>query len=181
LFVPALALGLMILLIGMGYLLTRPRSDEEIGFGSEAAGGEQDAQAPVISAERGKRLFFTRGRCSLCHQVGNRGGVRRGPVLSEGADGPEIGVRAAARALERARAAGRPYTATDYLVESLLDPPAYLVPGFRNEMPPSHLGPPGLKPDELRSLVAYLQSLGGAVDTAAIRLPEQFAPPAATP
>ena len=169
----------MILLIGAGYFLTLPPGDEEIGSGGGATGGGQGAREPVVSAERGKRLFFTRGRCSLCHQVGNRGGVRRGPVLSEGQDGPGIGARAGARALERARTAGRPYTAAEYLVESLLDPPAYLVPGFRNEMPPAHLGSTGLKPDELRSLIAYLQSLGGTVDEASIRLPEWLDPPAA--
>lgn len=99
-------------------------------------------------------------------------------MLSEGEDGPAIGARARGRALERSRETGRPYTASDYLVESLLEPGAHLVPGFRNEMPPAHLGPAGLSADEIRSVVAYLQSLGGSVDLEAIRLPAWLEPPA---
>ncbi len=162
--IPALALGTMAALIGAGYLLTRqPGGGPGEGPGAETAGG--------ASVERGRRLFFMRGRCSLCHQVGRVGGIRRGPVLSEGPDGPGIGARAASRALERSRATGRPYSAADYLVESLLEPGAHLVPGFRNEMPPAHLGKTGLGADEIRSVIAYLQSLGGSVNPESIRLP----------
>lgn len=156
----------MAVLIGLGWLIYNPSGEEP------AAAGGPGGAAAAVSPERGRRLFFSKGRCSLCHQVGNRGGVRRGPVLSEGEDGPGIGARAEERALERSRSTGSPFTPSDYLVESLLDPAAHLVPGFRNEMPPAHLGPTGLQPDEIRSVVAFMQSLGGTVDLESIRLPE---------
>jgi mono/diheme cytochrome c family protein len=154
----------MAALSAAGYWLTRPPAVDAVQSG--------------VSPERGRKLFWSRARCSLCHQVGSRGGLRRGPPLSESESLPAVGARAAARALERSRASGRPYTAADYLVESLLEPGAFIVPGYRNEMPPARLGPPPLTDDEIRSLLAYLQSLGGTVDLNAIRLPARPAPSA---
>jgi mono/diheme cytochrome c family protein len=143
--------------IGAGHLLTRrPDADE---------GGIE------VSAQTGKRLFWTRGRCSTCHRVGELGSNPRGPDLGEGEQGRAIGARSEARARERFQQTGRPFSATDYLVESLLEPGAYVVSGYKNEMPPPHQPPVGLGPDEIRALVAYLQSLGGRVDLTAIRLP----------
>lgn len=165
LIVPILAIALMAGLIVAGYFTTRRDGDAAAGF--VAASG----QTAGVSAERGRRVFWTRGRCALCHAVGGRGGVRRGPALSEGENGPAIGARAALRAQERSQATGRPYTAADYLVESVLDPAAYLVEGFRNEMPPAHEPPTSLSLEEIRSVIAYLQSLGGTVDIDGIRLP----------
>jgi putative heme-binding domain-containing protein len=82
-----------------------------------------------------------------------------------------IGARAEERARERAKATGKPYTATDYLVESLLDPGAHVVQGFKNEMPDPMRPPIRLSTNEVRAVVAYLQSLGGTTDLAAIKLP----------
>jgi mono/diheme cytochrome c family protein len=170
LIVPAIAVALLAALVVSGYLTTRR------GAGGAEAPGAPGTDAAAVSAERGRRVFWTRGRCALCHAVGGRGGVRRGPALSEGENGPAIGARAALRAEERSRATGRPYTATDYLVESVVDPAAYLVEGFRNEMPPARQPPTSLSTEEIRAVVAYLQSLGGSVDFEAIRLPEADAP-----
>jgi mono/diheme cytochrome c family protein len=166
LIVPGLAVAMMAGLVLAGYFTTRRGRADAEAFGASGKG------AAAVSAERGRRVFWTRGRCALCHAVGGRGGVRRGPALSDGEDGPAIGARAALRAEERWRATGRRYTAADYLVESVVDPAAYLVAGFRNEMPPAQRPPTSLSPEEIRSVIAYLQSLGGTVDLEAIRLPE---------
>jgi len=143
--------------IGGGYVLTRHP--------------DADADGIDVSPQTGKRLFWTRGHCSTCHRVGELGSNPRGPDLGEGEQGPAIGARAEARARERSQQTGRPFSATDYLVESLLEPGTYLVGGYKNEMPPAHAPPVGLGPDEIRALVAYMQSLGGRVDLTAIRLP----------
>lgn len=140
--------------------------------------GEGERRAPAvivggnITPEAGETIFWGKGKCHTCHAVGNRGASIRGPNQGEsGPLGMPIGARAEERARERARVTGKPYTATDYLVESLLDPGAYVVQGYKNEMPNPLRPPISLKPEEVKAVVAYLQSLGGKVDVAAIRLP----------
>jgi mono/diheme cytochrome c family protein len=156
--------------IGAGHVLTR-RPDAGAGAGSEAGSGAAGSGGIEVSPQTGKRLFWTRARCSTCHRLGELGSNPRGPDLGDGEQGPAIGARAEARARERSQQTGRPFSATDYLVESLLEPGAYLVSGYKNEMAPAHEPPVDLGPDEIRALVTYLQSLGGRVDLTAIRLP----------
>jgi putative heme-binding domain-containing protein len=139
------------------------------------------ATAGALTPETGERIFWGPGKCSTCHAVGSRGGAIRGPNQGEaGPLGLPIGIRAAERARERAQATGKPYTATDYLVESLVDPGAYVVQGFKNEMPDPLRPPIRLSADEVRAVIAYLQSLGGRVDVAAIKLPAGLEARAAT-
>jgi putative heme-binding domain-containing protein len=126
----------------------------------------------AITPEAGETVFWGKGKCYTCHAVGSRGNAIRGPNQGEaGPLGMAIGTRAEERARERAGATGKALTATDYLVESLVEPGAYVVQGYKNEMPNPMRPPIRLTPDEVRAVVAYLQSLGGAVDVAAIRLP----------
>lgn len=135
-----------------------------------------------ITPEAGESVFWGKGKCSTCHAIGSRGNAIRGP--NQGAPGPlgmPIGARAEERARERATATGRPYTPTDYLVESLLDPGAHVVQGFKNEMPNPMRPPIRLSADEARAVIAYLQSLGGKVDVAAIKLPAALTAKAAAP
>lgn len=94
--------------------------------------------------EAGERVFDTKGTCNICHAIGRPG--NRGPDLA--------GVAIAAAK----RKAG--FSATDYLLESLLKPTAYLVEGYGALMPP--MGSI-LTPGEIMVTVAYLQSLGGEV------------------
>ena len=54
-------------------------------------------------------------------------------------------------------------SATAYLVESLLDPAAYLVEGYPPIMPKVDKPPIGLNRSEIWALVAYLESLGVTV------------------
>lgn len=125
-----------------------------------------------ITPEAGEAIFWGKGKCSTCHAVGSRGNTIRGP--NQGQTGPlgtAIGARAEERARERAKATGKPYTPTDYLVESLLDPGAYVVQGYKNEMPNPMRPPIKLGSGEVKAVVAYLQSLGGTVDVATIKLP----------
>ena len=124
-----------------------------------------------ISPEAGESIFWGKGKCYTCHSVGGRGSAIRAPNLGE--TGPlnlPIGLRAEERAKEREKQ-GKAMTATDYLVESIADPGAYVVQGYKNEMPKPYLPPISLKPDEIKAVIAYLQSLGGTVDVAAIKLP----------
>ncbi|MBI2370485.1 MAG: c-type cytochrome [Deltaproteobacteria bacterium] len=136
----------------------------------EGARAAKTSVAAGGSPEAGEALYWGKGKCHTCHRIGRRGSAIRGP------DHENTGARAVQRARERAVKGTPPrpgMTATAYLVESLVDPGAYVVEGFKNEMPAVWKPPVSLKPDEIRALVAYLQSLGGTVDVAAITLPPE--------
>ncbi|MBI1726686.1 MAG: c-type cytochrome [Candidatus Rokubacteria bacterium] len=161
-------LFVIVAIVGIGELVTRVSGE----------GGRRPAVALIsadITVEAGEAIFWGRGKCSICHAVASRGAAIRGP--DQGASGPlglPIGARAAERAKERAEATGKTFTPTDYLVESVTDPGAYVVKGFKNEMPDPTRPPISLKPNDLRAVILYLQSLGGRPDLAAIRLPERL-------
>mgnify|MGYP001567440565 FL=1 len=163
--VAVFTVAVVLAIMAVGELITRVSGE----------GGRRAAAvitAGNITPEAGESVFWGKGKCSTCHAVGSRGNAIRGP--DQGAPGPlgmPIGARAEERARERAKATGKPYTATDYLVESLLDPGAYVVQGFKNEMPDPMRPPIRLSTNEVRAVVAYLQSLGGTADLAAIKLP----------
>ena len=161
-------LAVVLAIVGIGELVTRVSGE----------GGRRPAAALTaadVTPEAGEVVFWGKGKCSTCHAVGSRGASIRGPNQGEaGPLGLAIGARAVERAKERSRATGRPYTATDYLVESVTEPGAYVVEGFKNEMPDPTRPPISLKPDELRAVILYLQTLGGEPDAAAVRLPERL-------
>ena len=95
--------------------------------------------------EAGERVYNSKGTCNICHAIGRPG--NRGPDLAD------ISNRAAQR---------KPgLSAREYLLESLIAPPAYLVKGYGPLMPPMAAI---LSPGEIMVTVAYLQSLGGEVD-----------------
>ncbi len=90
---------------------------------------------------RGRQVYRQLG-CASCHEP-NLFGQRLGPPLDH------VGTVAAER---------RPgMTAEAYLRESILDPGAYVVPGYQDTMPRG-LGR-DLSPTDLDALVAYLASL----------------------
>jgi len=139
-------------------------------------GGEKAAAGAVeVSPEGGETIFWGKGRCFTCHSMGDRGSAVRGP--NQGVFGEKfplpIGARAEERAKERSTKTGQPYTALDYLVESLADPGAYVVEGFKNEMAIVYAPPIALELKEIKAVLAYLQSQGGEVDLEAIEKPSE--------
>ncbi len=141
-------------------------------------GGEKRAAAIVeVGPEGGEIIFWGKGRCFTCHSIGDRGSAVRGPNQGQfGEKFPEpIGVRAATRAKARSEATGLQYTATDYLVESVGNPGAYVVDGYKNEMAIVYAPPISLNLDEVKSVLSYLQSQGGDIDMEAIENPSEIA------
>lgn len=114
--------------------------------------------APVsaeISAAFGETLFWGKGKCGTCHSIGNQGSAVRCPNLGVS---PEFKEPVAIRAADRRR--GMPAIA--YLVESIYDPDAFVVPGYsRGLMKPIHKPPIALSHVEIAAVVAYLWSHGG--------------------
>ncbi len=110
-------------------------------------------QAPVIVelpddlstqeiVEIGRGIFEGKGLCSTCHTIGKSGALRF-PDL-EG-----IGARAATTI--------EGLDDVDYLAQSIYEPDVFIVPGFN----PGMKVPKDLSDQEILTVIAYLQSLGG--------------------
>ena len=103
---------------------------------------------PAQLVKAGEEIFKTKGTCEICHRIGQAG--TRAPDLAG------VGSRAATR---------KPgMTAKAYLIESLIQPGAFIVPGYPPIMPAVDKPPIGLNRSELWALTAFLESLGSTVD-----------------
>lgn len=101
---------------------------------------------PEEMVEIGKTIFEGKGICNTCHKIGGSG-PQRFPDLAG------IGARAANQVPGM--------TGLQYLTQTLYEPDAYIVPGFIAGMPAADKPPVGLTDDEILTVIAYLQSLGG--------------------
>lgn len=118
-------------------------------LGTSGRGGEptlEEMQAafdelPAGDEARGEQTFLAQP-CHTCHAD-----LPLGPAfLGE----PPLGTRAATR---------RPgYSAEVYLYESIVEPNAYVIPGFQKDIMPAEYGET-LTDQELADLVAYLLSM----------------------
>lgn len=138
---------------------------------TEISGGEATtAVAEGISPEAGEAIYWGKGKCSTCHSLGDQGSAVRGPNHAD--------VCAKARDLRvperQAAGASDIQTATDYLVESIADPEAYIVEGFAGAMPEVYLPPISLTPEEITAVIVYMQTQGCEPDPAAIELPSEI-------
>ena len=127
--------------------------------------GELPAVVTGVSPEGGEAIFWGNGQCHTCHSIGSTGSGIRGPNLGD------VAARASDRAAERNAAGASGMTATGYLIESLAVPDAYVVKGFKAEMPFVYKPPIALSPDEVKSVIAYLQTQGSEFNIDEIVLP----------
>ena len=102
----------------------------------------------------------------VCHRIGELGYALRGPNLGESGDGLAIPQRAVLRATELGLKG-----ASEYLVQSITRPAAFIVPGYTNEMPEIFRAPVSLSPSEGDGIIRYLLSLNGDSFSVEIRLP----------
>lgn len=101
---------------------------------------------PVEMAKIGRQIMETKGFCLTCHTIGKTGALRF-PDLAN------VDVRA------RTRVPGM--SDVEYFAQSMYEPTAYIVEGFPPAMPPINKPPIGLTDNEILSVIAYLQTLGG--------------------
>ncbi len=94
----------------------------------------------------GRELMEGKGLCLTCHTIGKTGALRF-PDL-EG-----VGARA------KSRVPG--LSDVDYLAQSMYEPDSFIVSGFNPGMPAVNKPPIGLTDEEILTVIAYLQSLGG--------------------
>jgi cytochrome c2 len=103
---------------------------------------------PAQLVKAGEEIFHTKGTCEICHRIGQKG--TRAPDLAG------IGARAGKT---------KPgMSAKAYIMESLLQPSAYIVEGYPPIMPAVDKPPIALNRSEVWALTAFLESLGGTVD-----------------
>ena len=103
---------------------------------------------PAQLVKAGEEIYKTKGTCEICHRIGQKG--TRAPDLAG------VGARAAKT---------KPgMSAKAYIIESLINPTAYIVEGYPPIMPAVDKPPIGLNRSELWALTAFLESLGGTVD-----------------
>jgi mono/diheme cytochrome c family protein len=105
---------------------------------------------PAQLVRAGEEIFKTKGTCEICHRIGQKG--TRAPDLAG------IGARAA-----RIKPG---MSVKQYLIESLVNPGAFVVEGYPPIMPAVDKPPIALNRSEVWALTAFLQSLGGTVDVA---------------
>ena len=96
--------------------------------------------------EIGREIMEGKGLCLTCHTIGQSGALRFPDLAGIGA-----------------RAGGRVPGMSDveYLAESMYEPGAYVVEGFPPAMPAINRPPIALTDQEILSVIAALQSLGG--------------------
>ena len=113
-----------------------PISAANVAATATAKAGGQAA----VGGSEGAQLFASQG-CVGCHKVKDQGGGAVGPDLST------IGAAAATR---------KPGTdAKSYIHESIVDPNAFVPPGFQPNVMPATFSQ-SLKPEQIDALVNYL-------------------------
>src|SRR5213595_1518625 len=111
---------------------------------------------PAQLIKAGEEIFKTKGTCEICHRIGQKG--TRAPDLGG------IGARAGKT---------KPgMSAKAYIIESLLQPSAYIVEGYPPIMPAVDKPPIALNRSEVWALTAFLESLGGTVDVTLDDIPK---------
>lgn len=110
------------------------------------------AVTPEALVAAGERIYNGAGGCSACHGIGTRA---PNLVTDHGGEGA-IGARCATRE------AG--VGCKQYLLESMVDPLKFVVPGFEPIMPDVRRQ---LSEDQIWALVAFLESQGGEVTVTA--------------
>ncbi len=122
-----------------------------------SGGGGGGGGATGINPEAGEAIYWGDGQCHTCHSIGTSGSATRGPN-QEGL---------AARAEERAKEAGLS-SGLEYLVESIVNPAAFVVEGYDNIMPKVYDAPIMLNREQIQAVLTYLQTLGGESNIEAV-------------
>ena len=107
---------------------------------------------PLVTGEESIQEQFTRAGCPVCHTIPGIAGANGqvGPPLLLGTTGP---VR-----LADSQYAGRAKTVREYIVESIVSPQDYVVPGYPERTMPPWYGS-NLSAAALDQMAAYLERI----------------------
>ena len=117
---------------------------KEVQPPKETALGGDMSTADLVKV--GREIMEGKGLCLTCHTMGKTGALRFPDLAGVGA---------------RANSRVPGLSDVEYLAQSLYEPTAYVVEGFPPAMPAVNKPPIGLNDQEILSVIAYLQTLGG--------------------
>jgi mono/diheme cytochrome c family protein len=135
----------------MNWESTAPDRQQAPILAGPPVGTDIAQELPAGVAANGQALATSQG-CVGCHVAGNTG-----PAWLPTADQPGIGARAATR-LTQSDYAGQASTPEQYLLESIVNPSVYLVPGFDVVAMPATYAQT-LTAQDAADLIAYLLTL----------------------
>ena len=106
---------------------------------------------PLVSGEEGTALIFTRAGCPVCHRIPGIAGAegRVGPPLWLGTTGQQR--------LRDPAYRGNAKTVHEYIVESVVEPEVFVVPGYPAQTMPTWYGAK-LSALALEKIAAYLEA-----------------------
>ncbi|HET8722474.1 MAG TPA: hypothetical protein VFM24_10620 [Nitrospira sp.] len=106
---------------------------------------------PLVGGEEDTAVIFTRAGCPVCHRIPGIAGAdgRVGPPLWLGTTGPQR--------LRDPAYKGGAKTVHDYIVESVLEPGIFVVPGYPVQTMPTWYGAK-LSALALEKIAAYLEA-----------------------
>ena len=106
---------------------------------------------PLVSGDESTTLIFTRAGCPVCHRIPGIDGAdgRVGPPLWLGTSGKER--------LQDPAYHGTAKTLHEYIIESVLEPGAFVVPGYPPHTMPTWYGAK-LSALALEKIAAYLEA-----------------------
>ncbi len=134
------------ILVSLFYSYVGQTVPQKITYPPESAELSGDMSAVELAAA-GEEIVGGKGTCLGCHTIGSHSESLRFPDLGG------IGAIAANRVEGQ--------NGVTYLAESLYEPNKFIVEGYLGGMPVINKPPIGLSDDEIKAVIAYLQSLGG--------------------
>jgi hypothetical protein len=143
------ALVLAAIAVGFVWALFSPRQTP-IANGPRPLAVVVPDMVPLVTGDEETRLIFTRAGCPVCHRIPGIAGAdgRVGPPLVLGITGQQRLADPAYR--------GRAKTVHEYIVESVLEPSAYVVPGYPADAMPTWYGAK-LSALALEKIAVYLE------------------------
>lgn len=119
----------------------------------DAVGQDLSVELPMGDAQRGARYWEQkRWECSGCHEL-----LEVGPPLEGGESRPGIATIAAER-LKDLDYQGQAQTVEQYLLESIVLPGAYVVPGYADGLMPDRLADL-MTAQEAADMIAFMMTL----------------------
>lgn len=107
---------------------------------------------PLVTGDEPLQVMFTKAGCSVCHTIPGIEGAkgREGPALYLRTSGPER--------LADPKYKGQAKTVREYIAESIMNPGAYIVPGYPTHAMPRWYGQK-LSAGALEQMSRYLEEL----------------------
>ena len=145
--------GGVLMLVGVLSVLGVRPSYQHVETKPPASRPQMSAETiPLVTGEEATQDILTRAGCAVCHTIPGIPGAqgRVGPRLTLGTTGP--------RRLADGHYAGQAETVREYVIESVLDPSIYVVPGYPDGTMPRWYGKK-LTAQALEKIAAYLEGL----------------------